>query len=325
MNDLTFYGGLYGVTFGNQQFTMRNFTFYNSVTAINQIWDWGWTYKGISIKNCSIGLNMSSIGASGLTVGSVTLIDSSISNTPIGILTARNSTSKPPAAGSLILENVQLENVRVAVSGPGNRTLLLGSSGSSTIAAWGEGHSYTPDGPIVFQNPITPFSRPASLLDAGGKFYERSKPQYEHVPARYFVSARSAGAKGDGVNDDTNAIQRLVTIAALRGEIVFFDFGVYKVTRTIYIPPNSKIVGESYPVILSSGDHFANMEKPEPVVRIGFPGQRGSIEWSDMIVSTEGHQAGAVLFEVNLAASPTLPAGLWDVHARIGKLKRHKR
>ena len=43
MNDLVFNGGLYGATFGNQQFTMRNLTFNNAVTAINQIWDWGWT------------------------------------------------------------------------------------------------------------------------------------------------------------------------------------------------------------------------------------------------------------------------------------------
>lgn len=44
MNDLIFNGGLYGGSFGNQQFTMRNLTFNNVVTAINQIWDWGWTY-----------------------------------------------------------------------------------------------------------------------------------------------------------------------------------------------------------------------------------------------------------------------------------------
>ena len=40
MNDLVFYGGRIGCVFGNQQFTVRNLTFYNTVTAINQIWDW---------------------------------------------------------------------------------------------------------------------------------------------------------------------------------------------------------------------------------------------------------------------------------------------
>lgn len=50
MNDLTFYGGLYGINVGNQQFTMRNLTFYNSVTAINQLWDWGWSYENINVS-----------------------------------------------------------------------------------------------------------------------------------------------------------------------------------------------------------------------------------------------------------------------------------
>lgn len=319
MNDLVFYGGLNGVSFGNQQFTMRNLTFYNAVTAINQLWDWGWTYKSISINNCSTGLNMSSVNAGALTVGSVTFIDSSISNTKVGIATGRGNESQPKAAGSLILENVQLQDVPVAVSGPGGSTLLAGSTNSITIAAWGEGNSYIPNGPTRFQGSITPFTRPGSLLEDGGKFYERSKPQYATTPLSQVRSVRSAGAKGDGVTDDTVAIQKLITNAASGNEVVFFDFGVYKVTGTIYIPPGSKIVGESYSVIMSSGKFFADMTNPKPVICIGNPGETGSIEWSDMIVSTEGSQAGAVLFEVNLAASSSSPTGLWDVHARIGK------
>jgi hypothetical protein len=46
VTDLIFYGGAQGLNVGNQQFTMRNLTFYNSQTAIMQLWDWGWTYKG---------------------------------------------------------------------------------------------------------------------------------------------------------------------------------------------------------------------------------------------------------------------------------------
>ena len=41
MSDLTFYGGLTGAFFGNQQFTSRNLTFYGAVVAIDQIFDWG--------------------------------------------------------------------------------------------------------------------------------------------------------------------------------------------------------------------------------------------------------------------------------------------
>ena len=62
------------------------------------------------------------------------------------------------------------------------------------------------------------------------------------------------------------------------------------------------MVGESYPVIMSSGSFFAKMNNPRPVVQIGRPGEVGNMEWSDMIISTQGPQAGAVLIEWNLAS-----------------------
>ena len=45
MGDLVFYGGLAGAFMGNQQFTSRNLSFYNCVQAINQIWDWGTSFR----------------------------------------------------------------------------------------------------------------------------------------------------------------------------------------------------------------------------------------------------------------------------------------
>lgn len=73
MADLTFNGGLYGLNIGNQQFTMRNLTISNCGTAINQLWDWGWTYSGITINNCSIGLDISAGGSTAQGVASAVL------------------------------------------------------------------------------------------------------------------------------------------------------------------------------------------------------------------------------------------------------------
>lgn len=114
MTDLVFEGGLYGLNVGNQQFTTRNLTFNNVVTAINQLWDWGWTYSGVTINNCQVGLNVSAGGPTAVNVGSITLFDSEINNTPIGIITARTDEPEPAAAGSIYLENVKLTNVGVA-------------------------------------------------------------------------------------------------------------------------------------------------------------------------------------------------------------------
>ncbi|KAK4625952.1 Glucan 1,3-beta-glucosidase [Fulvia fulva] len=314
MNDLKFYGGLYGGNWGNQQFTMRNLTFDGVQTAINQIWDWGWTYKNININNCSVALNIANGGSNALTVGSVTFIDSTISNTPVGIITGRQQGSQPSTAGSIIIENVKLNNVPVATRGP-NGPLL---QGTNYISAWGQGNSYTPNGPSVINGQIAANNRPSNLLQGDGKFYERSKPQYEGLPLSSFISARAAGATGNGRTDDTQALQAAITQAKSQNKVLYLDHGDYLVSSTIYIPAGSKIVGETYSVILSSGQFFNNMKDPKPVVQIGKPGESGSVELSDFIVSTQGQQTGAILFQVNIASPSGNPTGLWDVHARIG-------
>lgn len=253
-----------------------------------------------------------------LSVGSITFFDSSITNTKVGIRTGFTNSSQPPTANSLILENVQLNNVPVAVEGGNNRTALAGTPTNSYIAAWGEGHEYTPNGPVVFQGFIQPVSRPVSLLQSNGRYYAQSKPQYQQYPVKDFVAARNYGATGNGHTDDTAALQHAVLVAAQENKILFVNQGDYLVSKTIYIPAGSRIVGESYSVILSYGSYFDDMQHPKPVVQIGKPGESGYIEWSDMIVSTQGQQQGAILVQFNLASPSGSPSGIWDVHARIG-------
>lgn len=189
MSDLVFNGGRYGGNWGNQQFTMRNLTFNNVGTAINQIWDWGWTYKNskssialsisrmliilqVNIINCSVGFNMSNGAPDAITVGSITLVDSTISDTPVGILTGRGAGTGPLAGGSLILENVNFKNVPVAIQGPEGSRL----SGVSYVAGWSEGYAHTSDGISVTRGEMTPVTRPTSLLQADGKYVKQIYP-----------------------------------------------------------------------------------------------------------------------------------------------------
>ena len=261
-----------------------------------------------------MGIDITSGGSSGQTVGSIMVLDSTFSNTNIAIKTSWTTSSSPATAGSVMLENVQLNSVGTAVQNNGATAL---GGGSSTISAWGQGHKYTPNGPSQFSGGQTANSRPGALL-AGNKYYARSKPSYNNLDVSQFASVRSAGAKGDGSTDDTKALQNILNSATSAGKVVFFDAGTYKVTSTLTIPAGAKVVGEALSAfIMSSGSYFNNMNSPQPVVRVGASsGASGVVEWSDMIVSTQGAQAGAVLIEWNLASSS--PSGMWDVHTRVG-------
>ncbi|KAI1387830.1 glycoside hydrolase family 55 protein [Hypoxylon trugodes] len=315
MSDLTFNGGATGASMGNQQYTMRNLVFNNAQTAIIQLWSWGWTYIGLQINSCQTGINITAGGSDALNVGSITVIDSAFKDTPVGIATAFQTGSKPDTGASVILENLSLSNVPTAVQGPSGSIL---EGGSTTIAGWGQGHQYTPDGPSTLQDTITPNTRPASLTTDSG-YYSRSKPQYEDLTASDIVSARDSGAKGDASTDDTKALQDAINSAASGNKVLFLDYGIYKVTSTLSIPSGAKIVGEGYPIIVASGDAFSDMSNPKPLLQVGAnSGDQGQVEFSDFVVGTQGPAPGATLIEWNLASAAGTPSGMWDVHARVG-------
>ncbi|KAL1962380.1 hypothetical protein VTN77DRAFT_9719 [Rasamsonia byssochlamydoides] len=469
MTDLVFNGGNYGMFVGNQQFTTRNLTFNGCNTAIFMNWNWAWTFKSVSVSNCGVALNMSN-SPSNQTVGSVMLLDSTISATNQAIVTAFSADSIPVGGGTLVLDNVDFTGSKVAVAGVDGNTIL---EGGSVVSSWVQGNTYTPSGvsskakrseqalqpqeadscpapqvrtitivktlpvateaatatvpspsavaseatgivpavsaapsvatgaasapsgvnsdvtsavPIVtpvasspsgeaasepspilsisvnipgvsatvvippaastarsaasssatassgastgtctntaalkerIQNTLTTSTKPSVLLNAQGKVFERSKPQYETYPVSSFVSVKSAGAKGDGVTDDTAAIQQVLD-SATEDQIVYFDHGAYLITSTIKVPKNIKITGEIWPLLMASGSAFADENNPIPMLQIGQPGDVGSVEISDLILETKGPAPGAILMEWNVAEASQGSVGMWDVHFRVG-------
>lgn len=468
MADLVFNGGNYGMFAGNQQFTSRNLTFNDCNTAVFMNWNWAWTFKSININNCRAGLNMSN-SPQNQTVGSVLLLDSKLTNTPSGVVTAWTKDSIPIGGGALVLDNVDFTGSKVAVAGVDGETIL---AGGSLVDNWVQGNTYTPSkslgkrdspspvevvthtvvhtveacpadypetgepgpssppgdsghgpatsihhsspglsftsgdsghepatsihhsspglsftsgvsghepatsihhsspglsvpsgdsghGPATStgpsptaaiptiptsdssghgpgsptQNPgtcgiesvsksrvqtaIPSQAKPSSLVDGSGKIFERTKPLYEDYPTSAFISVKSAGAKGDGETDDTEAIQKILN-SAKEDQIVYFDHGAYIITSTIKVPKNIKIVGEIWPMLMAHGKKFSDQKNPIPMLQIGQPGDVGSIEMSDLLIETKGPAPGAILMEWNLAESSQGSAGMWDVHFRIG-------
>lgn len=130
LGDLVFYGGQYGAQLGNQQYTTQNLTFYNAQTAISQFWNWFWVYKGITIVNCEVGINITASA-----VGSAVLLDSTFYNTSVALATNRSTTEpgEMPGQGSLVLDNVEFTGVDNMVVGLSNALELELSSESTTV------------------------------------------------------------------------------------------------------------------------------------------------------------------------------------------------
>jgi glucan 1,3-beta-glucosidase len=260
---------------------------------------------------------MANGGTASQTVGSVLLVDSKISNTPIGISTAY-STNEGATNGSLIIDNVDFtENVPVAVFNPESKATIL--AGNTKVASWIQGREYKgANAGTTVQGPATVVPKPASLLDSAGNVFTRAKPQYENEPVSAFKSVKAAGAKGDGVTDDTAAIQALFDSVS-PSDIVHFEHGAYVVTSTVKVPKNIRITGEIWPLIMAGGSStWQDQANPKPVFQVGQPGESGSVEMSDLMFETIGPQPGAIMMEWNLGQTSQGSSGLWDVHFRIG-------
>lgn len=318
MTDLTFNGGKYGAFFGNQQFTTRNLTFSGQLgAAIYMNWNWAWTLQGVTINNCAVGIDMSNGGASGQTVGSVILSDSTISNTPIAISTVY-TTGEGATNGSLVIDNVDMSsNVPIAVYNAGTKATIL--AGNTKIASYVQGKQYlAANAGTAVQGLATAVTKPAVLLNSAGKVFTRSKPQYETLAESAFISVKASGCKGDGTTDDTACIQAVFDSAST-SDVVYFDHGAYVVTSTVKVPKNIRITGEIWPLIMAGGSStFSDMSNPQPVFQVGQVGDVGSVEISDLMFETLGPQPGAIMMEWNVAESSQGSAGMWDVHFRIG-------
>lgn len=315
MGDLEFEGGALGMYVGNQQFTVRNLKFSNHLSrAIEIHWDWGWTWHEISISNTPVAVLMAS-PLSATEVGSAIFLDSTFTNCPVGLSLQM---PQPTAAISLNLFNLQTTNVPAIVQYDGGATLLTGGAGSTTTAAWGLGKRYdTNNGETsgVWQGGSHYARVPniPSSLKSGGKILSRSKPQYETLPASSFINIKLApfSAAGDGTTDDTAVLNAALASAQSQGKILWIPAGVYRVTDTIFIPPGSKVVGQSWSQIMGSGSLFSDHMLPRPVIKVGNVGDVGSVELQDLMFSVQGGTAGAIVLQWNIHESSPGSAAMW--------------
>ncbi|RWA09231.1 hypothetical protein EKO27_g5882 [Xylaria grammica] len=298
VSDLKFEGGSIGWRVGSQQYTAIGLKFTNC---------------RIKINGGTIAFNISGNGGIDKQgIGSISIIDSTINNTPIGILTNANATTAP----NIIIDNTEFTNVGAIVQDTNGDVLLAG--GSEKVDLWAHGLRYKAEsgsretGVVKGRPPIS-----SKMLD-GGRLFTRSRPQYENLGPGSFLVATEHGCSNDATGDNADAINSFLQQAASSGMIAYFPAGIYTIKSTVTVPAGSKIQGTSWSQIQATGDYFNDMNNPKVAVRIGEPGDIGTMEIVEMLFTVNGPAAGAIMVEWNIKASSPGAAALWDSHIRVG-------
>ncbi|KAL2788774.1 pectate lyase superfamily protein-domain-containing protein [Aspergillus keveii] len=311
VSDLEFNGGNIGWRAGSQQYTARSLVFNQCNTAVQMVWDWGWNWQRITVNGGAIAFNISGVGGdTGQGIGSVSIIDSTIRDVEIGVLT--NSLATSP---NIVLDNTQFDNVASPVQVAGGDTIL--SSGHASL--WATGKRYDGDDGSTQTGTVRAPGRGEGLDDADGFLYVRSRPQYEnHGVDSFLVATTDGGCKNDASGDQASCINAFLRRAVASRQIAYFPAGVYAVGSTVNIPTNSVVQGSLWSQILGSGFYFSDMQNPKVMVQVGNKGDIGTMEITDMLFSVRGATAGAILMEWNVAAVSQGAAAMWDSHFRVG-------
>lgn len=310
VSDLTFNGGNIGWRAGSQQYTARGLTFNKCNTAVQMVWDWGWTWQDITVNGGSIAFNISGVGGlTGQGIGSVSIVDSDISGVGVGVLT--NSVATAP---NIVLDNTKFTNVGTAVKSTDGTTLLSGGAD-----LWATGKRYNGDKGSTETGNVKAPARGKGLNGDSGKLYVRSRPQYEKKAlSDFLVATTDGGCKNDASGDQAGCLNAFLQSAVDKGKIAFFPAGIYAVGSTVRIPTDSIVQGSSWSQIMGSGFYFSDITKPKVMVQVGDKGDIGTMEITEMLFSVRGATAGAILMEWNVAAESQGAAAMWDSHFRVG-------
>ena len=91
-----------------------------------------------------------------------------------------------------------------------------------------------------------------------------SSAHQEDSHSQLHVNVKSFGAKGDGVADDTKAIQKALDQGGRLGKSVFFQAGTYRITNPLRVKSFTTLIGIGVSSTLkSTGHHILESSVPE--------------------------------------------------------------
>lgn len=215
-------------------------------------------------------------------------------------------------------------SVEVAIQDKDAKKVLVSGGQQVILDSWGFGLLNNATGKsskFVNGAEIASMNRPEGFLGTQypkmkPNLFTRRRPTYYNEPQSNVLNVKALGAKGDGVSDDTAALNSILQGAANTSSIVYFPYGVYVVRDTLRIPLGSRVIGQVWSQIMGRGKNFEDEYAPRPVVQVGRPGEVGIMEIQDILFTVGGPTAGAVIVEWNVEQQSKGSAGMW------GKLSR---
>jgi len=317
INDCSFRGGKVGIHLNTQQYHLKGLKFEGCATGIliSSVYDL--VIQDSSFHVCYVGIDMGNAE-----LGTLVVLDSN--GSALGTLLRTGSlrqgrNNKNP----IVLDNVLVDSSSSTVmSSNGDRIL----SGSITGDAWVLGNSYTmgksTNTEVTRQNGTrVPSIRPRTLTETtSGKFFTAPPPTYNNYDVTQVLNVKTVPdypVQGDGKTDDTTNLQQIINSNA-GCKILFFPHGTYIITRTLHIPPGTRIVGEVWSALSARGAAFSDEHEPTPMVRVGHAGEYGVAQFSDMLLTVADVLPGCKPLEVNMAGKAAGDVGFWNTHIRVG-------
>lgn len=136
---------------------------------------------------------------------------------------------------------------------------------------WENGQSIVQARDLAAEGRTSP--RPSLLVDSVSKthnFFEKPRPAFDSALFSRVNAVSDLGIANDGKTDVTVALQKAITDAASQNKVLFLPYGTYLINAPLYLPTNTRLLGEAWSVIMigDANKLYADPAKPVAAIQV---------------------------------------------------------